>query len=220
MKKIKFLLTDLDGTLIKSEQPICEALQKCFLHVGQAAPNTQQIMNMFGLPVEVMLTTLSNVKKSETAVIDEFIKEYKVQYPISMVKARLIEGAMDTLGYFYKNGIKICLITSERRANAQHILDALGLSVYIKNIVSRDDVENFKPHPEPLQKAILLMGAECDECAYIGESPFDIQAGIASGVYTIAVPSGHWGIQALKTEHPDLMIDNIGQLQEVLQPHK
>lgn len=52
MRTIQALLTDLDGTLIHSVDPICDALHECFLHVGATPPAKQQLVDMFGLPVE------------------------------------------------------------------------------------------------------------------------------------------------------------------------
>lgn len=206
------LLTDLDGTLVHSQDPICEALEESFRHVGATPPGKEAIMGMFGLPVEVMLTTLSEVEESETERIAEFIAEYKRQYPVKMVRAKLIDHAMDTLRCAAEAGLPICLITSERRQNARFILHALGLDQYIHYLISRDDVTRFKPDPEPLQKAAELVGCRPEECVYIGESPFDIQAGVAAGVYTVAVPSGNWSPESLLECKPQLFIRDIQEL--------
>lgn len=217
MYQIKALLVDLDGTLILSQDPICNALHQCFLHVGAVAPSKQAIIDMFGLPVEVMLTTLTEVEETETERINEFIAEYKRQYPIHMTEAKLISGALETMQALFEAGVKICLITSERRQNAEHILKALGLSKFIKFLISRDDVVQFKPHPEPLFKGLEMVGEAAASCIYIGESPFDIQAGIASGIFTIGVPSGDWTEESLVECHPNFMLPSIDQLLEVLQ---
>ena len=73
------LLTDLDGTLIHSQDAICEALYECFAHVNARVPERQEILDMFGLPVEVMLQQLGGVESSETERMEEFIREYKRQ---------------------------------------------------------------------------------------------------------------------------------------------
>lgn len=211
--KFKALLTDLDGTLVHSQDPICDALEESFRHVGAAPPGKEAILGMFGLPVEVMLTTLSEVTEEETERIAEFIAEYKRQYPVKMVRARLIDHAAETLSRVRGTGAPICLITSERRQNARFILHALGLDRYIGYLVSRDDVTRFKPDPQPLVKAAALVGCAPAECVYIGESPFDIQAGVAAGVYTVAVPSGNWPAESLAECKPDVMIADIQELQ-------
>ena len=207
------LLTDLDGTLIHSQDAICEALYECFAHVNARVPERQEILDMFGLPVEVMLQQLGGVESSETERIEEFIREYKRQYPPHMAAgAKLIENAKETVDTIASMGYPICLITSERRTNAPFILDRLSLSPSIPYLISRDDVEKFKPDPEPILKAANMIGLPPEKCVYIGESPFDIQAGVAAGVFVAAVASGNWSVQSLLDCHPDVLLDDISEL--------
>lgn len=207
------LLTDLDGTLIHSQDAICEALFVCFAHVNARVPSKQEILDMFGLPVEVMLMQLGGVDAAQTEVIDEFIAEYKRQYPIHMATdSRLIANAKETVDAIAAAGAPICLITSERRKNAKFILDQFHLSDSIRYLISRDDVTHFKPDPEPLTRACALIGKAPHECVYIGESPFDIEAGVASGTYVAAVASGNWSKESLLEKHPDVLLDDISEL--------
>ncbi len=212
-RKFKGLLTDLDGTLVHSQNAICDALYECFAHVGVRVPEKQEIMDMFGLPVEVMLMKLGNVAPERKDIIDEFICEYKRQYPIHMAEgATLIDGAKPTMDAIAAAGVPICLITSERKVNAKFTLERLGLSASIPSVISRDDVTRFKPDPEPLDKAMELIGYKPADCVYIGESPFDIQAGVSSGAYVAAVASGNWSVESLLECGPDVLLEDISEL--------
>lgn len=212
-RKFTGLLTDLDGTLIHSQDAICDALYECFAHVGARVPDKQEILDIFGLPVEVMLVQLGGVDSERSDIIDEFIAEYKRQYPVHMATgAKLIANAKETMESIAATGCPICLITSERRANALFILERLGLAASVRYLISRDDVTRFKPDPEPLFNAMKLIGREPSECVYIGESPYDIQAGVASGAYIAAVASGNWSVQSLLDCDPDVLLDDISEL--------
>lgn len=212
MPAYKALLTDLDGTLIHSQDCICDALAEAFQKVSKVIPGKEDIMGMFGLPVEVMLTSLTDISPDDKEAIAVFIEEYKRQYPIHMERARLIDGAMETVKYIEGLGCPVCLITSERRKNAAHILRRMGLDQYIRFMVTRDDVTSFKPDPEPIAKGAAACGVLPEDCVYIGESPFDIEAGVAAGVFTVAVPSGNWPVDSLVEKSPDCVITDIRQL--------
>ena len=82
-------------------------------------------------------------------------------------------------------------------------------------MISRDDVTHFKPNPEPLWRAAALVGCAPRDCLYIGESPYDIQAGKAAGVYTVAVPSGNWSPESLLECKPDQYNEYIQDLQKL-----
>ena len=79
-------------------------------------------------------------------------------------------------------------------------------------MISRDDVKRFKPDPQPLLLAAEQVGERPEACAYIGEAPYDIQAGVASGIYTLAVPSGTWSPESLLACSPDRMVGSFSEL--------
>ena len=173
MTYYKALLTDLDGTLVHSEDCICNALV-CAFRQCRKNQNTRQKRD-YGYVWSSGRTDADNVdgcRVSEKERIDAFIEEYKRQYPIYMAHASLIDGAYETLKTVYNRQIPICLITSERRKNAEYILKQLKLFHMISYIVSRDDVQYFKPHPEPIEKGAEKCRVSERECLYIGESPF------------------------------------------------
>lgn len=207
------LLTDLDGTLIRSEDAICEALADSFAEVGARIPSKQKILSMFGLPVEEMLIALGGVGRWEEARIALFITAYKHHYPIRMrLGATRIANAKETVDSIAAAGYPVCLITSERRSNAQFILETLALSGAVRQMISRDDVVHFKPNPEPLLLASQLVGLPPEDCVYIGESPYDIQAGLAAGAYVAAVASGGYSQQSLIDCEPNLFLSDISEL--------
>lgn len=207
------LLTDLDGTLIRSEDAICEALADSFAEVGAKVPTKEQILSMFGLPVEEMLIALGGVGRWEEARIALFISAYKRWYPVRMRNgATLIVNAKETVDSIAAAGYPVCLITSERRSNAAFILDALSLSRAVRRMISRDDVVQFKPNPEPVLLASRLVGLEPEDCVYVGESPYDIQAGLSAGAYVAAVASGGYPEASLVACNPDVMLNDIAEL--------
>ncbi|HEY5478632.1 MAG TPA: HAD-IA family hydrolase, partial [Gaiellaceae bacterium] len=57
-------------------------------------------------------------------------------------------------------------------------------------IVTSEDTELHKPNPEPLLLALRKLEATPAEAAYVGDSPFDVEAANAAGLRSIAVT---WG---------------------------
>lgn len=211
MKK-QGLLTDLDGTLVASHVAICLALDEAFAAVVDEVPTHAQIMTLFGLPVEHMLTTLTDVSSEDTRTIQRFLACYKEAYPKQIRRARLLPTVRETLRTLQKQGIPICLITNERRSNARCSLETFGILPYFADIVSRDDVRRFKPDPEPILCAARKLAIPPNACLYVGESPFDIQAGVAAGITTAAIPSGSWSRQSLLACKPDLLIERYCEM--------
>src|SRR5690606_41417183 len=59
--------------------------------------------------------------------------------------------------------------TSSRNPHAQHHLGAVGLLHLFDTVVTRDDVVNPKPHPEPYLTAAQRLGIEPVHCLALEE---------------------------------------------------
>ena len=86
----------------------------------------------------------------------------------------------------------------EARATVAARLRAAPLGAYFDVVVGADDTERHKPDPEPVLHALELLGARPDDAAYVGDSPFDVRAARAAGVYAVAVAWG--GIHARSSD--------------------
>jgi pyrophosphatase PpaX len=66
----------------------------------------------------------------------------------------------------------------------------LGIEPWFDVVVTCDDTVTHKPDPEPIQLALERLGARPADAAYVGDSPFDVAAARAAGVFAVAVS---WG---------------------------
>ena len=76
----------------------------------------------------------------------------------------------------------------------------------------RHDVENPKPHPEPVTQAVRLLDADPATTVYIGDSIHDMRSGRAAGVRTAAVLWGPFGREHLEEAEPDYWLRTPGEI--------
>ena len=55
-------------------------------------------------------------------------------------------------------------------------------------MITGDEVEHGKPHPEPYLAAARALGVEVADCVAIEDSPTGVRSAVAAGVPTLAVP--------------------------------
>jgi phosphoglycolate phosphatase-like HAD superfamily hydrolase len=92
-----------------------------------------------------------------------------------------------------------------------------GLEDIFDVVITSDDTERHKPSPDPILAAIERLDASPANCAYVGDSPYDIRAAKAAGAYAVAVAWG--GIHAddvLMREEPDAFVRHAEELLGVL----
>jgi pyrophosphatase PpaX len=84
-------------------------------------------------------------------------------------------------------------------------------------VIGAEDTERHKPEPDPVLEALSRLDAEPSDAVYVGDSPYDILAGNAAGVFTVAV--GWGGIHPddrLRHAGPDALVHTAAELHGVL----
>ena len=81
-------------------------------------------------------------------------------------------GARELLATARKNGIPNALVTMSWKRFADAVVAALPPGAF-DVVVTGDDVEHGKPHPEPYRKAASLLGVKPADCLAIEDSPTD-----------------------------------------------
>jgi pyrophosphatase PpaX len=80
-------------------------------------------------------------------------------------------------------------------------------------VVCGEDTDRHKPAPEPILLALERLDARVEDAAYVGDSPFDVAAAKAAGVYAVAVG---WGgmhpDERLRAEEPDAFVRTPAEL--------
>ena len=131
------------------------------------------------------------------------------------VHSQLIKSFPDTttaLDALAAAGLPLGIVTSKRSENALRAMKSTGIDGYFKCLVAPDTFPAHKPEPEPVLHGCELLGVSPQECIYIGDSPYDLQAGRGAGCTTVAALWGMFDAEALAAEHPDFAINSLSEL--------
>ena len=103
------------------------------------------------------------------------------------------------------------------QSNAHLAFARLRVGHLFETVVGGDETEKHKPDPEPLLLAAQRLGVSPQDCAYVGDSPFDIRAAKAAPMYSVAVTWGRIHDRAkLEAEEPAAIVDTAEELYESL----
>ena len=101
----------------------------------------------------------------------------------------LMPGAFDVLELLAAQQVPLALATSSMRTTALKHLTRTGLIHRFKAIVTRCDVAQGKPHPEPYKRAAALLGISPERCVAVEDTDVGARAAIAAGTQTVMIPS-------------------------------
>jgi HAD superfamily hydrolase (TIGR01509 family) len=96
-------------------------------------------------------------------------------------------GAMELLADVRAAGIRTALVTMSLRSLAELVVSLIDFPAF-DAIVSGDDVEHAKPHPQPYLLGAELLGVEILDCVALEDSQPGLASAVASGAVAIGIP--------------------------------
>ncbi len=209
MAAIHTMLFDLDGTLIDSVRLILDSYHHALARHGLPPRTDDEWLRGVGTPLTVQLAEWGNDPATLAALIATY-REYNLEHHDRMVT--VYPGVVDAVRIIRDAGVATGLVTSKNRLGALRGLTLARLEEMMDVLVCADEVTNPKPHPEPVEKAIALLGADPDTTVYVGDSIHDMHSGRAAGVRTAAVLWGPFGRTHLEGARPDYWLERPEEL--------
>ncbi len=181
------VIFDMDGTLLDTEAVFKEIVFDVCAELG------------FEMTHEVHSSMVGSSHERTSQLL---IEAYGVAFPYSLFdeKCRVImrershagvpvkPGAREFVTELRERGIPTAVATSSRNPHAEHHLTAAGLLHLFETVVTRDDVVNPKPHPEPYLTAARRLEIEPTRCLALEDSFAGVRAAHAAGMQTVMVP--------------------------------
>ena len=203
---------DLDGTLADT----VELILKCFRfatkkHFGQPLPDADVVATL-GIPLPVQMRGFARSEEEAELMRQTYIAYQDIVHD-EMVRS--FPGASSVLGALRRRGTKIAVVTSKRAGIAKRTLECCGLWKAVDLVVCANQVQRAKPHPESVNLALSKLGLEPDGVVFVGDSPFDIQAGKGAGTRTAAALWGPFNPEELIAEGPDFVLDALRDVLEI-----
>ena len=215
------VIFDLDGTLIDSASSYYQMIDVIFKRLG-IPPVSKKILleAMKNGEFEWDLVLPGEMKNRQEELIEKargILDEIAPSMFHEQVK--IIPGTAEVLKAIAAEGLKLALVTSSLKdymALKLAPLSEAGVENLFEVVITADDVQNKKPHAEPLVMCSDKLGLAPGQCVYVGDTRVDIKAGNAAGMQTVGVLSGFDDYAALKSENPNVIIDSIEELRDTL----
>jgi pyrophosphatase PpaX len=205
------ILLDLDGTVIDSVALIRESHRHAVRTVlGRELPDEVLVANV-GRPL------LEQMEAFSPARAEELLRAYRDWNHAHTAELLMAyEGLDEVLAALRAAGRRLGIVTSKSHRTVELAWDVLpALRAFFDVVIAAEDTAHHKPHPEPVLLALDRLGGAADGACYVGDSPFDLRAGRAADVATIAVTWGFFPRAELVAHDPDRIVDTPAQLARV-----
>lgn len=198
------VLFDLDGTLIDSIELIVLAARHAFSTRVGPTPTDDEFMAGIGQPLVTQFGPYAQSPEEMAQLIAEY-RSYQLANHDRLTS--LYDGISEVVDTLRSRGHRLGIVTSKMDAIARRSIRHVGLESAFDILVGCDATTRHKPDPEPVFFAMERLGATPERSVFIGDSPFDVQAGNAAGVASIAVTWGAFRRDTLAAAEPSYVLE-------------
>jgi pyrophosphatase PpaX len=206
------VLFDLDGTVVDSGAIILASMRHAAKEVLGVEPPEDELMAAVGGPgLEAQMRALAPDR------VEELVLTYRAHNEPLHDELACCAGMDDVLVKLKDEGRCLGVVSAKRRETIELAFRTVPLGHLFDVVVGGDETERHKPQPEPLLLAAERLRVDPKSCAYVGDSPFDVRAAKAAGMFSVAVTWG--GIhtrERLEHEEPGAIVDTAEELRGVL----
>ena len=203
------VLFDLDGTLIDSGPIILASMQHAVRHVLDREIAYEELAATVGGQGLV-----SQMQELDPDRVDELVEVYREHNDPLHETLEAFEGMIDLLPRLRAEGRRLGIVTAKRHRTVALAFDRFPwLAEQFEVVIAHEDTDRHKPEADPVLAALERLSTEPPQAAYVGDSPFDIQAAKAAGAFSVGVAWG--GIHSderLLAEKPDAFVRSPEEL--------
>ncbi len=193
---IKAVIFDLDGTIT---QP----------YFDFDAIREEMGLDKDSGPILEIMETMSAEQRRR---VDEILHYHE---QMAVTRSRLNRGAEKTLELLRAGGIKVGILTRNRRSNAIAVADKHGLKFDV--IVGREDGP-AKPDAYGVIQICKQFGVRCEETLMVGDYLFDLQCANAAGAVSVLLVNTEKSAEFV--EYADFTIEKIEQILAIIESKK
>ena len=210
---LKLVIFDLDGTLIDSSIDIANAVNYAVGPYRVPLLTVQEVISLVGEGISRLMEKIilkEGIEADRDFLTERFVYYYSSHLTDSTTVYPGVREMLAQLGEYRK-----AVVSNKRESLSVKILKRLELSEYMDMIVGSETVKERKPSPLPVYYVLSTLGIAPDAAIIVGDSNYDIEAGKAAGIKTVAVTYGYRPLELL--QGADFIINSMPELVGILE---
>lgn len=180
MKQYKYVLFDLDGTLVHSHPGIYNGFRYALKELGEPEPTEEQLKKCIGPSLMYSFSEYFGMDEERATLATA---KYREVYSVTGVwENEPIAGAKECLRALRAAGYVLALATSKPKFFADKIAERFGFSEYLTAQVGSGLDGSFPTKASVIAEAMRQLGARADECLMVGDREHDNEGAKENGV--------------------------------------
>ena len=215
MRKYKYILFDLDGTLVYSHPGIYSCIKHVLKEMGKAEPTEDTLRLCIGPSLLYSFTNFFGMDEEGARLATE---KYRAQYEITGVwENEPVEGALYALERLHNQGFVLAMATSKPAVFARQISARWGFSSYLKAEIGVGMEAEHQTKADVIAEAMSQIAANKEECLMVGDRKHDVEGARENGIDCALLKTGYAPEDEYVSCAPDYVFDGFFDLVNFLQ---
>lgn len=210
---VDIIIFDLDGTLVDSSEDIIAAVNHTLLALGREEKSGEEIRTYIGTGVRDQM--VQSLGTEDVELTDKAVKVFTGYFSEHFAdKSVLYPHVREVLEHYRDKSLRI--LTNRRTELTKGTLEKFDIKDYFETVTGGDDGDCLKPSACPVKRLLDGSGIEGKPALMVGDMDLDIKAGKEAGIMTCGVTYGIGSRSDIEEAGPDLLIDDILKLTELI----
>jgi phosphoglycolate phosphatase-like HAD superfamily hydrolase len=203
---IRNVILDWSGTLADDLMPVARTTNHVLESCGLPPMTLAEFRAQFCLPIRKFYQ--SRVPQVPQARLEQI---FLTEYPKHHAEITLLPHTLPFLRFCRQQQLGVYIASSVDAHTYQTQVTRFGIGPFITKPYIGIEDKTSKIH-QILEENRL----ERDETMFVGDMEHDVEAGRAGGIHTCAVLTGYNALDKLQGIRPDLICNDLGELQQFL----
>lgn len=184
---VRAILFDSDGLMVDTERLFFEATRSAFASVGASLPAALWARCYLGEGLRSRgIARMLNIRESLIEAViasrdDLFWRKVDEGVPVFYG----VHQTLCNLAPFFR----LAVVTGASRSHFERVHTSTGLRGFFQTVITSDDYESPKPHPQAYLTAVDALRLSPHECVAVEDSPRGAAAAVAAGLRCYIVPT-------------------------------
>lgn len=210
----KYILFDLDGTIIESGPGIMNSVEYSLKKFGINVADKNSLRRFIGPPLKVSFMEFYGFNEEDAELAVKYYREYYAEKGI--FECEIYPGIRELIYKLYEAGKKIILATSKPEHFAKLILEHFSLDKYFE-LIAGVKMNDLKSEKAAIIQYIFetLKITNTSEVLMIGDRKHDIIGAHKTGIKCAAVLFGYGWEEEFLEFGADYIISNANQIWDI-----
>lgn len=212
---VRYLLFDLDGTLLDSYEGVAQSVVHALKSLGKPIPDQKELRRYLGPTLWDSFSTIAGLRGKET---EQAILAYRERYEtVGVYEYRFFEELLPTLEKLRERGFVLAVATAKPTEFAELVLKDAGLYDAFDFIGGATKTEERARKEQVIAYVLRSLNiSDRSEVLMIGDRDNDVYGAKANGIACCGVLYGYGGRTELVQSGADFLIGRLSELLIIL----